>query len=129
MVTGAPYVRSMPSTAPVAVAAPAPVRSANSTTLAHPSEGMVLVGGQDFHEKAVNSNGGDGIRLVSLGCYCGPKLSFRALERDAETLPFDWCRTRIDGLLHFLQNDFDKFFHYDTREVVPGAGAAGKPMA
>jgi hypothetical protein len=60
----------------------------------------------------------DELKLVSLGCYCGPKLSFRKLGRDAETLPFDWCRTRIDGLVDFLQNNFDKFFHHDTKEQV-----------
>jgi hypothetical protein len=65
---------------------------------------------------AAQNENGSNVRLVSLGCYCGPKLTFRKLKCDAETLPFDWIRTRIDGLLHFLTTDFDKFFHYDTRQ-------------
>jgi hypothetical protein len=68
----------------------------------------------------------DELRLVSLGCYCGPKLSFRKLGFDVETLPFDWIRTRIDGILDFLQNDFDKFFHYDTKEQT--SQGTGKQM-
>jgi len=50
------------------------------------------------------------VPLVSLGCSCGPKLSFKAIGRGAETLPFDWARTRVEGLLHFLSEDFDGFF-------------------
>jgi hypothetical protein len=73
----------------------------------------------DFYEDGVNHNQ-DELRLVSLGCFCGPKLSFRKLGRDAETLPLDWCRTRIDGIIDFLQNDFDKFLHYDTKEQING---------
>jgi len=60
------------------------------------------------------------IRLVSLGNDCGPKLSFKHLGRGAETLPFDWNRTRVEGLLHFMRNDFDGFFSFMTREPVPG---------
>ena len=51
------------------------------------------------------------IMLVSLGCYCGPplgllgervvkwvrKLSFKNIGRGAETLPFDWMRTRQEA--------------------------------
>lgn len=91
-----------------------------------PQQSMIVKAGVDFHEQPVNQNA-DGLRIISLGCYCGPKLSLRALGRDEATLPFDWVRTRIDGLLHFMRNDFDKFFHYDTQERVPGAGV-NKPM-
>lgn len=110
VVAAAPHVAAIPSRPPVA--------AQRSTVTVTP--------GNDFHEQPVNENV-DELRLVSLGCYCGPKLSFRGLKRDAETLPFDWVRTRIDGLLHFIQNDFDKFFDYQVREVVPGAGI-DKPM-
>jgi len=60
------------------------------------------------------------IRLVSLGCYCAPKLTFKKLGRGAETLPFDWCRTTIEGVLHFLKNDWEGFFDYKTTMPVPG---------
>jgi len=61
------------------------------------------------------------VRLVSLGCYCGPKLSFQQIGRGAETLPFDWIRTRLEGVLHFLRSGFAGFYDFDTREPVPGA--------
>jgi len=63
----------------------------------------------------------NGVMLVSLGCYCGPKLSFKKMGRGAETLPFDWMRTRIEGLLYFLRSDFDGFFDFVTKEPVPGS--------
>lgn len=52
----------------------------------------------------------DGIALVSLGCSCAPKLSFKEIGRGAETLPFDWARTSLKGILHFLATDFEGFF-------------------
>ncbi|CAE6955900.1 ACP5 [Symbiodinium natans] len=66
------------------------------------------------------------IMLVSLGCFCGPKLSFKNIGRGAETLPFDWMRTRHEGLVHFLRNDWGKrsnwngFFDFNSKKVVPG---------
>mmetsp|Transcript_134272 Transcript_134272/g.388693 ORF Transcript_134272/g.388693 Transcript_134272/m.388693 type:complete len:344 (+) Transcript_134272:49-1080(+) len=63
------------------------------------------------------------VRLVSLGCYCGPKLSFQKMGRGAETLPFDWIRTKFDALLHFMRSDFSGFFHFDTQEFVQDMGS------
>eukprot|EP00930_Biecheleria_cincta_P004957 TRINITY_DN105885_c0_g1_i1.p1 TRINITY_DN105885_c0_g1~~TRINITY_DN105885_c0_g1_i1.p1 ORF type:complete len:844 (-),score=166.08 TRINITY_DN105885_c0_g1_i1:208-2739(-) len=66
------------------------------------------------------------IMLVSLGCFCGPKLSFKNIGRGAETLPFDWMRTRHEGLMHFLSNSWDEtsnyndFFEFTSKKVVPG---------
>jgi len=60
------------------------------------------------------------IALVSLGHNCGPKLSFQHLGRGAETLPFDWCRTRLEAVEHFLKTDFAGFFDYVTKQPVPG---------
>mmetsp|Transcript_82362 Transcript_82362/g.181153 ORF Transcript_82362/g.181153 Transcript_82362/m.181153 type:complete len:834 (+) Transcript_82362:64-2565(+) len=70
-------------------------------------------------EAKVNS-GTDHIKLVSLGCYCGPKLSFKHIGRGAETLPFDWMRTRHEGLLKFMREDFSGFFEFVSKKPVPG---------
>jgi len=76
--------------------------------------------------KATSDAATDHIMLVSLGCFCGPKLSFKNIGRGAETLPFDWMRTRHKGLVHFLENDWDEssnyndFFEFTTKKVVPG---------
>lgn len=58
--------------------------------------------------------------LVSLGCYCGPKLSFQKMGRGAATLPFDWIRTTVDGLLHYIRSDFSGFYDFATKLPVPG---------
>jgi hypothetical protein len=51
-----------------------------------------------------------GVALVSLGCFCGVKLSFRKLGVGAATLPLDWMRTRIEKVIEFLQTDFGTFY-------------------
>lgn len=51
-----------------------------------------------------------GVALVSLGCFCGVKLSFRKLGIGAATLPFDWMRTRIEKIIEFLQTDFSTLY-------------------
>ncbi|CAE8600647.1 unnamed protein product, partial [Polarella glacialis] len=61
------------------------------------------------------------VQLVSLGSYCGPKLSFQKMGRGAETLPFDWIRSRMEGILHFLRTDFRGFFEFVTEMKVPSA--------
>jgi hypothetical protein len=50
-----------------------------------------------------------GLVAISLGCFCGVKLSFRRLGLESATLPFDWNRTRIEKVIEFLQTDFAGF--------------------
>lgn len=50
------------------------------------------------------------VQVVSLGSSCATKLSLRRLGLSEASLPFDWMRTRVAGLIHWLQNDFDGFF-------------------
>eukprot|EP00929_Paragymnodinium_shiwhaense_P113841 TRINITY_DN82137_c0_g1_i1.p1 TRINITY_DN82137_c0_g1~~TRINITY_DN82137_c0_g1_i1.p1 ORF type:complete len:520 (-),score=126.67 TRINITY_DN82137_c0_g1_i1:315-1874(-) len=59
------------------------------------------------------------IQLVSLGSYCAPKMSFKKIGHGAATLPFDWMRTTMKGLLHFLRNDFEGFFDFISKVPVP----------
>lgn len=70
--------------------------------------------------EAKADSGTDHIMLVSLGCFCGPKLSFKHIGRGAETLPFDWMRTRGSGILEFMRNDFEGFFDFVSKKPVPG---------
>eukprot|EP00747_Dinoflagellata_sp_TGD_P193956 gnl/TRDRNA2_/TRDRNA2_60800_c0_seq1.p1 gnl/TRDRNA2_/TRDRNA2_60800_c0~~gnl/TRDRNA2_/TRDRNA2_60800_c0_seq1.p1 ORF type:complete len:543 (+),score=37.85 gnl/TRDRNA2_/TRDRNA2_60800_c0_seq1:49-1629(+) len=56
------------------------------------------------------------VPLISLGCFCGPKLSFQQMGFGAATLPFDWLCTNFDGVTDMLRNDFDGFFDYETKE-------------
>jgi hypothetical protein len=57
----------------------------------------------------------DTIQLVSLGCACGPKLSFKEMGRGAETLPFDWITSTSDGVLGFLKSGFHGFFDFERK--------------
>mmetsp|Transcript_41918 Transcript_41918/g.98291 ORF Transcript_41918/g.98291 Transcript_41918/m.98291 type:complete len:304 (+) Transcript_41918:60-971(+) len=59
------------------------------------------------------------VRLVSLGCWCGVKMDFKWLGFGSETLPFDWAMTSMDGILHFLKNDFQGFLEVSSQEVIP----------
>eukprot|EP00929_Paragymnodinium_shiwhaense_P108487 TRINITY_DN74803_c0_g1_i1.p1 TRINITY_DN74803_c0_g1~~TRINITY_DN74803_c0_g1_i1.p1 ORF type:complete len:620 (-),score=87.96 TRINITY_DN74803_c0_g1_i1:350-2209(-) len=61
----------------------------------------------------------ENLRLVSLGSYCGVRKSVQKIGRDKEALPFDWMRTRIEGILHYLRNDFSGFFDFVTQQQVP----------
>ncbi|CAE8619485.1 unnamed protein product, partial [Polarella glacialis] len=63
------------------------------------------------------------VPLISLGCNCGPKLSFQKIGRGSETLPFDWMQSSLDGILNFLRTDFGGFFDYVTKQKVPGCQA------
>jgi hypothetical protein len=49
------------------------------------------------------------VQVVSLGNSCGTKLSIRRLGLDEATLPFDWIRSSIDGLIQWLKHDFEGF--------------------
>jgi hypothetical protein len=55
------------------------------------------------------------IQLVSLGCSCAPKMSFKSMGRGSETLPFDWMRTTLQGVYSFITNDFQGFYDFKTR--------------
>jgi hypothetical protein len=57
------------------------------------------------------------VQLVSLGSSCAPKLSFKDMGRGAETLPFDWSRTTVESLLHFIQTGFGGFFDTATNKI------------
>mmetsp|Transcript_104454 Transcript_104454/g.196689 ORF Transcript_104454/g.196689 Transcript_104454/m.196689 type:complete len:345 (-) Transcript_104454:118-1152(-) len=59
------------------------------------------------------------LHIVSLGSTCFTKLTVRRLGLSDVTLPFDWIRCRMEGLLHFLANDFEDFFNFaDKQEVI-----------
>jgi len=60
------------------------------------------------------------VQLVSLGSYCGPKATFKHIGRGAAHMPFDWMRTRLEGIMQFIETDFDGFFEYVTKVPVPG---------
>eukprot|EP00930_Biecheleria_cincta_P086434 TRINITY_DN7571_c1_g2_i6.p1 TRINITY_DN7571_c1_g2~~TRINITY_DN7571_c1_g2_i6.p1 ORF type:complete len:914 (-),score=141.56 TRINITY_DN7571_c1_g2_i6:513-3254(-) len=62
------------------------------------------------------------VHVISLGCFCGVKLSIQRLGLGAQHLPFDWIRTRIGAVTRFLQTDFEGFFDTDAPVDVPNTG-------
>lgn len=55
------------------------------------------------------------LQVVSLGNSCGTKLSIRRLGLDEATLPCDWIRSSMKGLLQWLKNDFEDFLAVEKR--------------
>lgn len=62
------------------------------------------------------------IQVVSVGSYCGAKLSLRRLGFGEAHMPFDWMRTTVYGLLHWLRHDFEGFMDWTTRLEVVQSG-------
>lgn len=110
--------------AAVAASPPSPLRNLHvgdpSRDGEQESDRLEHLGGDEKEAAALGGAAFPGVKLVSLGCYCGPKLTFQRMGRGAETLPFDWVRTRFEGLLHFLRTDFEGFFDFVTKQQVPG---------
>jgi len=55
------------------------------------------------------------VQVVSLGNSCATKLSIRRLGLDQATMPCDWIRSSMDGLLHWLRHDFQDFLACEQR--------------
>lgn len=64
---------------------------------------------RDDHHMPRDEEPTDGIDCISLGCFCGVKLTFRRLGLNCATLPLDWNRTRIGKVVEFLRTDFREF--------------------
>lgn len=60
------------------------------------------------------------VQCVSLGNLCAVKVVLQHLGLGGAHMPFDWNRTSLAGLLHFLRYGFDRYFDYDTKKRVPG---------
>lgn len=58
------------------------------------------------------------VQVVSLGSYCGTKLTLRRLGFGEAHMPFDWMRTTVRGLIHWLRHDFSGFMDWTARMEV-----------
>jgi len=63
------------------------------------------------------------IQVISLGSYCGIKMSSRRLGLGEASLPFDWIRTRVEGVMHWLAHGFNTFFHVQHMYEMQHQGA------
>lgn len=53
------------------------------------------------------------VPIVSLGSWCGVKAACRGMGISSPTLPFDWVRLALRGVLDALEHDFEGFLSYD----------------
>jgi hypothetical protein len=58
------------------------------------------------------------MHVISLGSFCGVKLSIQRLGLGSAHLPLDWVRSTTAGVLHFLRSDFDGFFSVASQSEV-----------
>lgn len=56
------------------------------------------------------------LQAISLGNNCGIKLSIRRLGLDRATMPLDWIRSSVEGVLHWLQTNFQDFIAVEELE-------------
>lgn len=52
--------------------------------------------------------------FISLGWFCGTAASMSKYGLRNQSGPFDWCFSEFDGVLHFLENDFEDFLCRDN---------------
>lgn len=60
------------------------------------------------------------LTVISLGSFCGVKFSIQRLGLGNAHHPFDWLRSSVAGVKHFLRNGFADFFSVASQVDVPG---------
>lgn len=60
-----------------------------------------------------------GVRLVSLGSWCGVKTALRNLDLDGPSLPFDWMRSSIESVNDSLETEFQNFLAWERVQESP----------
>eukprot|EP00928_Gymnodinium_smaydae_P030624 TRINITY_DN22722_c0_g1_i1.p1 TRINITY_DN22722_c0_g1~~TRINITY_DN22722_c0_g1_i1.p1 ORF type:complete len:456 (+),score=120.00 TRINITY_DN22722_c0_g1_i1:53-1369(+) len=60
------------------------------------------------------------LRVVSLGSFCGVKFAIQRLGLGDAHLPFDWIRSTLAGVRHFVSTGFQDYFCVATQQEVPG---------
>lgn len=62
---------------------------------------------------------------ISLGCHCGTASCLNHLKLRTAAYPFDWNRTTLEGVIHFLRTGFADFLTL-TCAVLSHANTGGK---
>lgn len=52
--------------------------------------------------------------FVSLGCYCATARALQACGLKANSYPFDWVRSDVDGVIHCIDTQFIDFLTYSS---------------
>mmetsp|Transcript_84840 Transcript_84840/g.235256 ORF Transcript_84840/g.235256 Transcript_84840/m.235256 type:complete len:417 (+) Transcript_84840:168-1418(+) len=65
------------------------------------------------------------VSCVSLGCSCAVAACLSYLKLRDAAYPFDWNRTTIEGVIHFLRTGFADFLQFAWVQAFPGGKATG----
>jgi len=65
------------------------------------------------------------VSCVSLGCSCAVAACLSYLKLREAAYPFDWNRTTIEGVIHFLRTGFADFLQFFWVQAFPGGKATG----
>jgi len=65
------------------------------------------------------------VSCVSLGSYCAVAACLNHLKLRTAAYPFDWNRTTIEGVIHFLQTGFVDFLSFLSVKDFPGGKNTG----
>eukprot|EP00428_Durinskia_dybowskii_P003939 CAMPEP_0170286936 /NCGR_PEP_ID=MMETSP0116_2-20130129/43521_1 /TAXON_ID=400756 /ORGANISM="Durinskia baltica, Strain CSIRO CS-38" /LENGTH=231 /DNA_ID=CAMNT_0010538345 /DNA_START=85 /DNA_END=776 /DNA_ORIENTATION=- len=67
------------------------------------------------------------VSCVSLGSYCAVASALNLLKLRAAAYPFDWNRTSLEGVIHFLENRFADFLQFlSVKDFEGGKDTGGK---
>lgn len=66
------------------------------------------------------------VSCVSLGCWCAVAACLSHLKLRDAAYPFDWNRTTMQGVIHFLQTGFADFLRFWLVKPFPGSIASGE---
>lgn len=67
------------------------------------------------------------VSCVSLGSYCAVASALNHLKLRTAAYPFDWNRTTIEGVIHFLSTRFADFLHFwSVKDFEGGLDTGGK---
>lgn len=50
------------------------------------------------------------MEFISLGGWCGNKIGLKQIGYEEATLPFDYVRSSIEGIIDCIENDFINYF-------------------
>mmetsp|Transcript_20202 Transcript_20202/g.57795 ORF Transcript_20202/g.57795 Transcript_20202/m.57795 type:complete len:424 (+) Transcript_20202:86-1357(+) len=65
------------------------------------------------------------VSCVSLGSYCAVAAALNHLKLRTAAYPFDWNRTTLEGVIHFLENRFSDFLSFLSVKDFPGGKHTG----
>lgn len=80
---------------------------------------MPIEFGQNYDFENKNIDSPVDVSCISLGCWCGVASCLNSLSLRDTAYPFDWNRTTMYGIIHFLRTGFSDFLHFTAVKPFP----------